>query len=81
MTGEKTDPDIITVGELTIDKAHYSVEKSGEPIEMSKKDYNLILFLAENLRTGFFGAKDLLGEDMGLRRLLRSIRTVDSYGE
>ena len=76
VTGEKTDPDIITVGELTIDKAHYSVEKSGEPIEMSKKDYNLILFLAENLGQAF-SREDLLEKIWGYDDYFGDIRTVD----
>ena len=38
----------IVIGELEIDQEHYSVTKSGEPIELSKKDYDLLVLLAEN---------------------------------
>lgn len=76
ITGEKTDPGVIKIGELTIDKAHYSVEKNGEPIEMSKKDYNLILFLAENLGQ-VFSREDLLENIWGYDDYYGDIRTVD----
>ena len=43
----------ITVGELEIDTEHYSIRKGGEELELSKKDYDFILFLAENLGNAY----------------------------
>ncbi len=67
---------VITVGELAIDTAHYSVTKNGEPIELSKKDYDLILFLAENLGMAYT-REDLLEKIWGYDDYYGDIRTVD----
>ena len=67
---------IITVGELEIDTEHYSVTKNGEPIELSKKDYYIILLLAENLGT-VYSREDLLEKIWGYDKYYGDIRTVD----
>lgn len=66
----------ITIGELVIDTEHYSVTKSGEPIELSKKDYDLIALLAENVGKAFT-REDLLEKVWGYDDYYGDIRTVD----
>lgn len=66
----------ITVGELVIDSEHYSVTKNGEPIELSKKDYDLIALLAENVGK-VFTREDLLEKVWGYDDYYGDIRTVD----
>lgn len=66
----------ITVGELVIDREHYSVTKNGEPVELSKKDYDFILFLAENLGVAY-SREDLLEKIWGYDDYYGDIRTVD----
>lgn len=66
----------ITVGELVIDEEHYSVTKNGETIELSKKDYDLILLLAKNVGK-IFTREDLLEKVWGYDDYYGDIRTVD----
>lgn len=66
----------ITVGELVIDSEHYSVTKNGEPIELSKKDYDLIALLAENVGK-VFTREELLEKVWGYDDYYGDIRTVD----
>lgn len=40
---------LIIVRDLTIDTRKYSVSKKGEPIELSKKEYEVLVYLASNL--------------------------------
>ncbi|MBQ4591411.1 MAG: response regulator transcription factor [Clostridia bacterium] len=67
---------LLTVGELVIDQEHYSVTKNGEPIELSKKDYDLIALLAENVGK-VFTREDLLEKVWGYDDYFGDIRTVD----
>jgi two-component system response regulator VicR len=66
----------IRIGELEIDRERYSVTKAGEIIDLSKKDYDLILFLAENVGTAFT-REELLGRIWGYDDYYGDIRTVD----
>ncbi len=66
----------INVGELIIDTEHYSVTIGGEPVELSKKDYDFILFLAENLGKAY-SREDLLEKIWGYDDYYGDIRTVD----
>lgn len=66
----------ITVGEIVIDREHYSVTKNGEQIELSKKDYDFMLFLAENIGVAF-SREDLLEKIWGYDDYYGDIRTVD----
>lgn len=66
----------ITVGELEIDPDHYSVTKNGEPIELSKKDYDFILFLARDPGKAYT-REDLLEQIWGYDDYYGDIRTVD----
>ena len=68
--------EVITVGELVIDTEHYSVTKNGEPVELSKKDYDFILFLAQNVGAAF-SREDLLERIWGYDNYYGDIRTVD----
>ena len=76
VTGERVKPQKIKVGELIIDTEHYSVEKNGVPVELSKKDYDFILFLAENLGVAYT-REDLLEKIWGYDDYYGDIRTVD----
>jgi len=67
----------VTVGALTIDSERYLVTKNGEPIELSKKDYDFLAFLAENLGKPFT-REELLEEVWGYSAdFLGDIRNVD----
>lgn len=76
ITEKKSQSALITIGDLVIDTEHYSVTKGGEQIELSKKDYDLILFLAENLGTAF-SREALLENIWGYDDFYGDIRTVD----
>ena len=66
----------IMIGDLLIDCEHYSVTKSGAPIELSKKEYDLLVFLA--LHAGqAFSREALLEEVWGYAGFYGDIRTVD----
>ena len=67
---------VLRVGGLEIDRERYAVTKDGEPVELSKKDYDLILFLAENLGTAFT-REELLEKVWGYDGYFGDIRTVD----
>lgn len=71
-----TSSEPIVVGELIIDTDHYSVTKNGEEIELSKKDYDFILFLAQNLGIAY-SREDLLQKIWGYDDYYGDIRTVD----
>ncbi len=66
----------ITIGELVIDREHYSVTKNGEPIELSKKDYDILCFLAENSGRAY-SREELLSNVWGYDGFYGDIRTVD----
>lgn len=73
---QKPDAGVITVGELVIDRSHYLVTKAGEPIELSKKDYDFIAFLAANVGKAY-SREQLLEEIWGYDDYYGDIRTVD----
>ena len=73
---QRTDAGIITIGELVIDRTFYLVTKSGEPIELSKKDYDFIAFLAANVGKAY-SREQLLEEIWGYDDYYGDIRTVD----
>lgn len=66
----------IVVGDLVIDPEHYSVTKNGEPVELSKKDYDFILFLAKDLGKAY-SREDLLEQIWGYDDYYGDIRIVD----
>lgn len=73
---QRLDAGVITIGELVIDRTHYLVTKSGEPIELSKKDYDFIAFLAVNVGKAY-SREQLLEEIWGYDEYYGDIRTVD----
>ncbi len=66
----------IRVGDLVIDREHYSVTKAGEVIDLSKKDYDLIAFLAEHVGVAFT-REELLEKIWGYDDYYGDIRIVD----
>ncbi|MBQ8746944.1 MAG: response regulator transcription factor [Clostridia bacterium] len=66
----------VTIGELTIDSERYLVTKNGEPLELSKKDYDFLAFLAANLGVAF-SREQLLEEVWGYEGYYGDIRNVD----
>jgi len=68
--------DTIVVGDLVIDGEKYSVTKNGEAIELSKKDYDILAFLASNLGTAF-SREELLERVWGYEGYFGDIRNVD----
>ena len=66
----------VTIGDLSIDCAKYLVTKGGEPIELSKKDYDLLAFLAANLGRAY-SREELLEEIWGYENYYGDTRNVD----
>lgn len=66
----------VTIGDLTIDSERYLVTKNGEPLELSKKDYDFLAFLAANLGMAY-SREQLLEEVWGYEGYYGDIRNVD----
>ena len=67
---------VITIRGLVIDNTMYSVTNDGVQIELTKKEYELLWFLASN--TGkIFSREQLLTEVWGYDGFFGDIRTVD----
>ena len=74
---KKTEESVpVTIGDLSIDCAKYLVTKGGEPIELSKKDYDLLAFLAANLGRAY-SREELLEEIWGYENYYGDTRNVD----
>jgi two-component system response regulator VicR len=67
---------MLTVRGLSIDTERYAVERDGNPIELSKKEYDLLVFLASNLGRPF-SREELLEQVWGYEGFYGDIRTVD----
>ncbi len=74
--GKKSEPEILKLGELEIDENSYSVKKNGAELELSKKDYDLLVFLAKNAGKAY-SREDLLEAVWGYDGFYGDIRTVD----
>lgn len=86
-TGEADTSDgrVIKIGELVIDTENVSVKKNGNEIQLSKKEYDLLCFLAKNRGSkfpqekllenvwGFGDYYDLRTVDVTVRRLRQKI--------
>ena len=73
---ECTEGSIITIRELRIDTANYKVTKKNKEIELSKKEYEVLLHLA--LHVGrLMSREDLLTKVWGYDGFLGDVRTVD----
>ena len=77
VTERKTEAvEAMQIGALTIDRERYSVTKNGEPIELSKKDYDFLVFLAENAGHAYSRA-ELLEQVWGYDGYIGDVRNVD----
>lgn len=73
---EKIESTSIIAGDLNIDCEHYSVTKAGVPIELSKKEYDLLVFFTSNIGR-VYSREDLLEKVWGYDSYFGDIRTVD----
>lgn len=64
------------VGDIKIDCETYQVEKNGTPIELSKKEYELLAFLAKNAGK-VFSREELMTNVWGYDDYFGDLRTVD----
>jgi two-component system response regulator VicR len=71
---EQSEP--ILIGDLCIDRERYSVTRKGEEIELSKKDYDFLVFLAENAGHAYSRA-ELLEQVWGYDGYIGDVRNVD----
>jgi len=67
---------VLEVRELVIDNEKYSVTKAGEPIALSKIEYDLLAFLAANQGKPF-KREELLESVWGYKEFFGDRRTVD----
>lgn len=68
--------DIITIRSLVIDNDKYQVTKNGESISLTKKEYELLLFLAQN--TGkIFSREEILEKVWGYEGFYGDLQNVD----
>jgi len=70
------DKDKIVIRELTIDNKTYTVTKSGKEIELSRKEYEVLYFLASN-KGSIFSREELLEKVWGYDGFYGDMRTVD----
>ncbi len=66
----------ITIRSLVIDTSKYQVVRDGKPIELTKKEYELLLFLARNLGT-VYSREQLLSEVWGYDGFYGDTSSVD----
>lgn len=67
---------VITVGNLVIDTRKYSVQKDGNVIALSKKEYDLLEFFAKN-RGKVFQREEIMEKVWGYDGFYGDLRTVD----
>jgi two-component system response regulator VicR len=72
---EKT-PDIIKIRSLVIDNDKYQVTKNGEPISLTKKEYELLIFLAKNAGK-IFSREEILEKVWGYEGYYGDLQNVD----
>ena len=68
--------EVLTVRGLSIDRGRYIACRDGEELELSKKEYDLLLFLMENIGKPF-SREDLLGKVWGYDGFLGDVNTVE----
>lgn len=66
----------LSVRGLSIDRDRYIARKDGNELELSKKEYDLLLFLMENVGKPF-SREELLGKVWGYDGFLGDVNTVD----
>ncbi len=69
-------PSTITVRGLVIDPSKYQVTRDGEPIELTKKEYELLSFMAKNQGT-VYSREQLLSEVWGYDGFYGDTSSVD----
>jgi two-component system, OmpR family, alkaline phosphatase synthesis response regulator PhoP len=75
---KKSDPsDIITLGDLTIDRTSYTIKINGREVNLPKKEFELLYFLAHNPNK-VFSREDLLQNIWGSDVYVLA-RTVDVH--
>lgn len=75
--GEKETSDaVITIRQLVIDTAKYEVKRDGVGIELTKKEYELLLFMAKNQGT-VYSREQLLSEVWGYDGFYGDTSSVD----
>jgi len=84
---------VLTFGELTIDTDSKNVFKSGKPLELSMREYELLTFLAQNAGTVFSREEllekvwnykyygDLRAVDVAVKRLREKVESKSSEPE
>lgn len=75
-TKTKSDSGLIVIRDLVIDSKKYSVSKSGKEIELSRKEYEVLYFLATHIEQ-VFSREELLKEVWEYDVLVGDMRTVD----
>ena len=73
---EKSDPNVLRIGALSIDTQRYSVKKNGAEIALSKKEYDLLEFFAKN-RGKVFQREEIMEKVWGYDGFYGDLRTVD----
>ncbi|MEA4831803.1 Transcriptional regulatory protein WalR [bioreactor metagenome] len=73
---ERLSADIIKVGELVINNTSYEVTRAGEKLSLSKKEYELLVFLAKNANR-VYTREELMEKVWGYEGFYGDIRTVD----
>ncbi len=69
--------EVLTVRDLSIDRGRYIVRRDGKELELSKKEYELLLFLMENAGKPF-SREELLSSVWGYDGYLGDVGTVDT---
>jgi len=73
---EKVSNEIIKIGRLTINNSKYEVLKDGMKLELTKKQYELLVFLVKN-KNKVFSREELMEQVWGYDGFYGDMRTVD----
>ncbi|NLE13078.1 MAG: response regulator transcription factor [Clostridiales bacterium] len=74
--GETENPNVIVVRDLVVDSDKYRVTNDGQPILLTKKEYELLVHLAKNAGK-IYSREALLEEVWGYEDFYGDLRTVD----
>ena len=73
---QSVDSALITIRDLVIDTSKYEVTRSGKPVELTKKEYELLTFMAKNSGT-VYTREQLLSEVWGYDSFYGDTSSVD----
>ena len=76
VSASPTEEGVLTVRGLSIDKNRFIARRDGTELELSKKEYDLLLFLMQNLGTPF-SREELLDKVWGYGDFFGDVNTVD----